>query len=233
VARYTKGVTTLRFRIGDAFPADDPIARFITVLAMISNDWLRLLRDMLDLEESDWDADGRRVLLFRLQAAAHHEAATFIADTRRRFPAVDKFIDGLEDEAIQECEVITGGINAASAHYLGDWIGRHRHVTFHYPEMHPEKAEHGKEEITEALQAAAELEGTITSEGHSGASVSGSPTKWRCSGFPTPTRLSRSNFSGSQRWHSPASSNAQHAPIWSCARTAPSRPNSRSASGEP
>jgi hypothetical protein len=36
-------------------------------------------------------------------------------------------------------------------------------VTFHYPEMHPDKPR-WKEEITEALPAAAELEGTITAD---------------------------------------------------------------------
>jgi hypothetical protein len=34
-------VPTLRFQIGNGFPAGDPIARFITVVAMMSNDWLR------------------------------------------------------------------------------------------------------------------------------------------------------------------------------------------------
>jgi hypothetical protein len=41
-------MTVIRFKIGDAFPASDPVARFITGLAMISNDWLRLVTDMLD-----------------------------------------------------------------------------------------------------------------------------------------------------------------------------------------
>jgi hypothetical protein len=34
-------------------------------------------------------------------------------------------------------------------------------VTFHYSEMHPDKAMHGKEEITQALEDAAELPGTV------------------------------------------------------------------------
>jgi hypothetical protein len=32
-------VTTVRFKIGAAFPAEDPVARFVTALAMMSNDW--------------------------------------------------------------------------------------------------------------------------------------------------------------------------------------------------
>jgi hypothetical protein len=155
-------VTTLRFKIGDAFPAADPVARFITVIAMMSNDWLRLIADMMELDDADPDAPAKRVMSFRQQAALHHEAADFITDAERRFPGVKAFIEGLEQEAQDECAQVTGGIDPRSPHYLGDWLADHRNVTFHYPEMHPDKAAHGKEEILQALRDAATLEGTIT-----------------------------------------------------------------------
>jgi hypothetical protein len=41
------------FKIGDAFPAEDPIARFLVVLAMMSNDLLRLVDVMLVDEGED------------------------------------------------------------------------------------------------------------------------------------------------------------------------------------
>lgn len=65
------------FKIGEAFPASDPVARFITVLGMMSNDWLRSIAEMLALDDSDQDSEGRRLSLFRQQASLHHEAATF------------------------------------------------------------------------------------------------------------------------------------------------------------
>jgi hypothetical protein len=37
-------------------------------------------------------------------------------------------------------------------------------VTFHYPKTHPQAADHGAEEITEALKDAAEIESTITDD---------------------------------------------------------------------
>jgi hypothetical protein len=161
-------MTTLRFNIGEAFPADDSVARFITVVAMMSNDWLRLIEDMMALEDADPDAVGRRILSFRQQAALHDEAARFIADARRRLPAVDEFIKRLNADAQADCERVTGGVDPKSKHYLGDWLADHRSVTFHYPEMHPDKAAHGKEEIMQALQDAASLEATITFEAHFG-----------------------------------------------------------------
>ena len=70
--------TVIRFKIGDGFPARDPVARFITGMAMISNDLLRALEDMLGLEGDAPEQIGRRVSLFRRQAAAVQEAATFL-----------------------------------------------------------------------------------------------------------------------------------------------------------
>ncbi len=58
-------MTVIRFKIGDGFPACDPLARFITGLAMISNDLLRALEDMLRLEGDTPEEIGRRVALFR------------------------------------------------------------------------------------------------------------------------------------------------------------------------
>jgi hypothetical protein len=155
---------TIRFpRIGDVFPAADPVARFVTVVAMMSNDWVRLMDDMLALDDHAPDATARRIMSFRQQAALHYEAAQFIADARRRFPQVDAFIQTLEPDARDDCDRITGGIDPTSPHYHGRWLTDHRNVTFHSPKMHPDKAAHGKEEISEALKAAAGLEGTITS----------------------------------------------------------------------
>jgi hypothetical protein len=39
--------------IAEGFPADDPIAQFVTVAAMISNDWQRLVTGMDNAEGSD------------------------------------------------------------------------------------------------------------------------------------------------------------------------------------
>jgi hypothetical protein len=151
------------FKIGDAFPASDPVARFITVLGMMSNDWLRSIQEMLALDDADPDSGGRRLSLFRQQASLHHEAATFIREARRRFSEIDEFIDGLPTIAQDECDQVVCGIDPQSPHYHGHWLADHRNVTFHYPEMHPDKAKHGQEEIKEALEAASGLESSIES----------------------------------------------------------------------
>jgi hypothetical protein len=113
---------TVRFTIGQAFPAADPVARFITVLAMMSNDWIRLFEV---IRASPEDEAGLRVLIFRQQAALHHEAADFIREARRQFHAsVDAFVRGLDASAQENCERIVGGIDPRSPHFLGVRIVR-------------------------------------------------------------------------------------------------------------
>jgi hypothetical protein len=149
------------FKIGEAFPADDERARFVVALAMMSNDVLRSFAQ-LDVDESDPEAAGVQMWLFRQQAALYFEAATFIADSARVFPKIAAFLSGLPQEARDELEQIAGGIDPKSAHYVGGWLADHRNLTFHYSEMHPAKAARGTERWKQALEAAAPLEGDLT-----------------------------------------------------------------------
>lgn len=153
----------IRFKIGDGFPARDPVARFITGMAMISNDLLRALEDMVRLEGDAPEEIGRRVSLFRREPAAVQEAATFIDDARRMFPEVSSFIDGLDGKARAGCEHVIGAVDVKSPHYLGKWLEDHRNVTHHYPKMHPAAAQHDEEEMANALAEAADIESTIDS----------------------------------------------------------------------
>ncbi len=124
------------------------MARFVTVLAMVSNDANRSMDELLGLEDGEPDTGARRMMLFRQQAAFFFEAAIFITESRQRFPEIRTFIDSLPQVARAECAQVVGGVDPTSAHYVGDWLRDHRNVTFHYSEMHPDKAAHGKEEIT-------------------------------------------------------------------------------------
>ncbi len=154
---------TVTFNIGEAFPASDPVARFVTVLAMVSNDANRSLDELIAVDDAEHspDSGARKMMLFRQQAAFFFEAAKFITKANRHAPEVREFIAGLPQEARDECAQVVGGIDPKSAHYIGDWLGEHRNVTFHYSEVHPDKAAHGDEEITLALTEAAELPGTV------------------------------------------------------------------------
>lgn len=150
---------TWTFKIADAFAADNPVARFVTVLAMMSNDWHRSMSTMNDSLEDDADGQGTRLLLFRQQVAYHHEATKFLTKTRREYPEVDRFLDGLDAEARGQYDTVI-----AIDVELQAWQANNRNVTFHYPTMVRARYENGAEEIANALGAAADLEGKITAE---------------------------------------------------------------------
>ena len=152
-----------RFQIGAVFPADDPVARFVTVLAMMSNYWHRSMR-AIDASLADEDGLGIRMMLARQQAAFYYEATKFIADSGRSFPSeIKSFIASLDEPTKGHYDRIVAGLEARSSHYQG-WLEDHRNVTFHFPLLHSERDAHGDEEIANALRDAAGLEGTIAAK---------------------------------------------------------------------
>jgi hypothetical protein len=155
-------MTTMRFNIGTAFSAENPVARFVTVLAMMSNDWLRIMQEMVTLDSDEPETQARHIMLFRQQAALHHEAAARLVDAPSQFVEVRTFMDGLPPEAAADRDIVIGGIKPSSPHYLGDWHEAHRHVTFHHPVLQRDRAAAGAEELHNGLTGAASHEGTIT-----------------------------------------------------------------------
>jgi hypothetical protein len=126
---------------------------------MASNDFFRMFRWV-----ESADSDGTRLLAHRIQAAAVFEAATHLGETLRRIPEVRAFFESLSEETKESGNRILKSVDPDSDLYIGDWVEPHRNVTFHYPEMHPQKAEHGKEEIKGALERAADVTGSITAD---------------------------------------------------------------------
>lgn len=154
---------TLRFVIGRAFPAEEPIARFVTVLAQAHNDFARVFDRMTNAnaESEDPEDQAIRILGLRLNAASHAEASAFLRDALRRWPDIKLFTDDLGDDVNADIEHVTGVTDPQSQFYLS-WLEPHRNVTFHYAEMHPLKAENDNEEIQTALRRARVNVGTIT-----------------------------------------------------------------------
>jgi hypothetical protein len=157
MVRYT-------FQIGDVFPANDAVARFVAVLGMIVNDCHRSMQFMNDSLETPADGEGVRMMLFRQQVAYLHEAAKFVADARHHNADVESFVASLDPAARGQLDTAM-----ATASELDQWLEDHRNVTFHYPKVVQAAHEHDDEELGTALAAAAVREGTITAEGPAGA----------------------------------------------------------------
>jgi hypothetical protein len=145
-------MTTTHFTIGDAFPASDPVAEFVTLLAMMSNDTLRLLSRVPFPGGYYFDAPELRIVSLRVQAALQHEAAEAIRTTRAFSQDVRDFLNSLPSAARNDLEFVIrdepGGFSAP------DPAG---------PDLGEERAYGG--DVASALAAAAGIEGAITSQG--------------------------------------------------------------------
>src|SRR5690242_2789739 len=91
-----------QIRIGEWLPADDPVVLFVTTVAMISNDLLRLVDWMLRSDWTDPDAATDRLFSFRVQAAAFCEASKYLRETPPRWPQIEAFVKDLGPEAASE-----------------------------------------------------------------------------------------------------------------------------------
>jgi len=154
--------------IADAFPESDPVARFVTVLAMVVNDWHRTMQMMAAIALSDPNSEvpearGIKLMLARQEAAGCFEATKFVADSRKRFPEIETFVKGLGADAQQYIAAVEATVDKNSPEYQA-WLEDHRNVTSHYPELVRERYVAGKEEIANALKRTAKknVRGTVT-----------------------------------------------------------------------
>lgn len=101
----------IRFRMGDVFPSDDPVARWIINLARASNDLLiangRLLRGLED-------GTPEEEHLYDIRAISTHswELATFIRESERDHAEVASFIERLAPEPVQDFRDVLNLIDA-------------------------------------------------------------------------------------------------------------------------
>ena len=61
------------FKIAEAFPEQDPVARFVTVLAMVINDWHRTMALMVSASEADPEGKEPETRGVRLHARQRGE----------------------------------------------------------------------------------------------------------------------------------------------------------------
>ena len=87
------------FRIGEACPSDDAVARYVVVLAAIYNDWRRTVEAM-NAAGSGAEGMGVRLLHFRQIVGYSHEATAFLRGARKRYPEIDAFVSGLDAEVL-------------------------------------------------------------------------------------------------------------------------------------
>jgi hypothetical protein len=126
-ARYRRRVSNHRrqIKIGEWFPADDPIAVFATTVAMMSNDLLRLVDWLLRSDWTDEKSAADRLFSFRVQAAAFCEASKYLRETPPRWPKIEAFVSDFGPEAAAELARVQAAGDRRAEAYLGKWLTDH------------------------------------------------------------------------------------------------------------
>lgn len=150
-----KQIHELRFRIGDALPADDPLARFILVVAMGLND-----NSLANTRFVNTDEEYELLYFFRLASGHLHELANRLRVAYEEWPEVQKFVAGLDKQYRDDFAAIVH--LADPKNDTGEKLGRIRNEFFHYPDLLRKTAERGKLPVMEALRDGASDEGTIS-----------------------------------------------------------------------
>lgn len=146
----------IRFEIGDLFPADDPVARWLTPCAMALNDLLYINRHLVPLLEEDGPG-FETTYLSRLAAGHLYEIAKFLHESEARVQEILAFVAGLDEEVRDAYETV----KAAGAREVpfSDRLAHARNHAFHYAELVPNAPDH--ERLKRAMVAHAGETGEI------------------------------------------------------------------------
>lgn len=146
--------SVIEFKIGEAFPSSDPVARWLTALAMSHNDVRHGNLELIETAEAD---AATRLYYLRLVAGHFYEIAADLKRDLEEWKEVRAFIDGLPEEARYDLDLVI-----ERADELDRRLGIVRNSAFHYLELNRRDAAKGREKLQRALDAAAELTGRAT-----------------------------------------------------------------------
>jgi len=153
----------IRFVDGEAFPAEDPLARWMTVCAMALNDLLLINRWLVPrLKEQIKGHSYENLYLARLAGAHLYEIAKFLEQSDRRVPEVNDFIASL-GQPVQDAYKKVQSAGQRGSSDFADQLERARNQFFHYSQLLPQAEDH--EALKAAMDAHSETIGEIRDEG--------------------------------------------------------------------
>jgi hypothetical protein len=145
----------LRFKVGDALPADDPLARFVLVVSMGLND-----NSLSNTRFVNTKEPYELLYFFRLASGHLHELAKRLRRAHEEWPEVQEFVADLPEDFRHDFESIVRLADPNDD--VGQKLERFRNEFFHYPDLRRKTAERGKLPLMQALTDAADTEGTIS-----------------------------------------------------------------------
>lgn len=147
-----------RFRIGEAFPADSPLARFVVAVAQGMND--TLLANQLFVEaEKDYEV----VYFFNLANSHLYEVAETFRQADREWKEVRAFVSSLDEERQEEFARIAA-LAAPGAEWPGARLKELRNQFFHLLKLDYAAAEADQLPLQRGLAKAADTHSSLVIE---------------------------------------------------------------------
>lgn len=144
----------IEFEIGEAFPPNSRVARWMVGCLMALNDLFLVNRWLVPKLEGTVESDGyEHVYLARLAGAHLFEIATFLRKADR-FEDIREFVAGL-GEADQDAYRSLLGIAKGESGEFAEKIERSRNSSSHYGDLLPDEAG-AYEQLRQAIKAHAE-----------------------------------------------------------------------------
>lgn len=158
----------IEFKVGDVFPGDDPVARWVAGLIIISNDLARAHRRLYEIHQLE-DEEAKQHSPYWVMLGVSHlrEAVKFLhPDTCALLetPQVEAFIGDLPHDAKALLDEIVGEIQPWNESWLFRFGKPLRDRLFHYAGEGPDGTDY-TEEIGAALDAMKDFERGIEFEG--------------------------------------------------------------------
>ncbi len=122
----------IRFKIGEAFPADDSCARLMVALAMATNDLLTVGPLFEEALKAEGEADkGRQIYFFRLMAS-HLREAVKVLDRAEKNPSFRILIEGLPEGVRKDLQELSKYYRPFNGSFAEKVLKPLRDTVFHY-----------------------------------------------------------------------------------------------------
>lgn len=148
----------ISFKIGEGFPADDQLARWMTVCAMALNDLLLVNRWLIPRLQGEVAAEPHETFHLGRMAAAHlFEAATFLRKSDKRLAVVRDFVAKLDEEEARAAYADLLEIGDGGQGKFAKQLKHARNMVFHYQALLTGQGEE-HERLKQAMRGYAEDE---------------------------------------------------------------------------
>jgi hypothetical protein len=139
--------------MGEVFPADDPVARWLVTMSVGLNDVV-FANGLMEKAEKDYED----LYFFRLASSHLWELAKFITDSHDAWDEIQQFVSQLPDDARKRFEAIRQVVTTGELSTVGKELVQVRDLFSHYQEMDDQARKNPRDPITKALDARASEE---------------------------------------------------------------------------